>query len=250
MPFKSKKQQRFMFAAEQRGELPGGTAERWARHTPNIKRLPERARTKTSQMLQVAHALGQQLALEHRGVKTAGLESLAGRIINKAAPVLAPAAIGAYVGGREHWREGALAGGLLGAATAGAIPELIAKTHGFGAGKTPYESLHWLQKYKGGAEALEKELARTRAPDVAERLLNNYKGYHSISGPATWAGRLGAGALGGYGIYKFYNPGRPWGTRNQRDYTATQGTSYSPAYNFGASPAVSDIGTHYTGLVP
>ncbi len=43
MPFKSRKQQRFMFAAEKRGDLPRGTAERWARDTPNIKRLPERA---------------------------------------------------------------------------------------------------------------------------------------------------------------------------------------------------------------
>jgi hypothetical protein len=41
VPFKSKSQQRFMFAAEDRGELPKGTAERWAHHTPNIKALPE-----------------------------------------------------------------------------------------------------------------------------------------------------------------------------------------------------------------
>ena len=42
MPFKSKAQQRFMFAAEERGEIPKGTAKRWAKHTPNIKKLPER----------------------------------------------------------------------------------------------------------------------------------------------------------------------------------------------------------------
>lgn len=41
MPFKSKAQQRFMFAAEARGELPEGTADRWAHHTKNIKKLPE-----------------------------------------------------------------------------------------------------------------------------------------------------------------------------------------------------------------
>lgn len=41
MPFKSKAQQRFMFAAEDRGEVPEGTAERWAHHTKNIKKLPE-----------------------------------------------------------------------------------------------------------------------------------------------------------------------------------------------------------------
>jgi hypothetical protein len=42
MPFKSKAQQRLFFAKEQRGELPKGTAKRWAKHTPDIKKLPER----------------------------------------------------------------------------------------------------------------------------------------------------------------------------------------------------------------
>lgn len=43
MPFKSRAQQRFMFAAEARGDMPEGTAERWAKHTPSIKALPARA---------------------------------------------------------------------------------------------------------------------------------------------------------------------------------------------------------------
>jgi hypothetical protein len=38
----SKSQQRFMSAAEDRGELPKGTAKRWAKHTPNIDKLPEK----------------------------------------------------------------------------------------------------------------------------------------------------------------------------------------------------------------
>ena len=46
MPFKSKAQQRYMFAAESRGDLPKGTAERWADHTPDMKRLPERKKHK------------------------------------------------------------------------------------------------------------------------------------------------------------------------------------------------------------
>jgi hypothetical protein len=37
---------RAFFAMENRGELPKGTAERWARETKNIKRLPERVRKK------------------------------------------------------------------------------------------------------------------------------------------------------------------------------------------------------------
>lgn len=43
MPFKSQRQRKFMFAAQKRGEIPKGTAERWAKHTPSIKALPERA---------------------------------------------------------------------------------------------------------------------------------------------------------------------------------------------------------------
>ena len=42
MPLKSKAQQRFMFAAEARGEIKKGTAEKWAKHTKNIKDLPVR----------------------------------------------------------------------------------------------------------------------------------------------------------------------------------------------------------------
>jgi len=42
MPFKSKSQQKYMFWAESKGKIPKGTAERWAKHTPNIKSLPEK----------------------------------------------------------------------------------------------------------------------------------------------------------------------------------------------------------------
>jgi hypothetical protein len=42
MPFKSKSQQKYMFWAESQGKLPKGTAEKWAEHTPNIKKLPEK----------------------------------------------------------------------------------------------------------------------------------------------------------------------------------------------------------------
>jgi hypothetical protein len=42
MPFKSKAQQKYMFWAESKGKIPTGTAERWAKHTPNIKKLPEK----------------------------------------------------------------------------------------------------------------------------------------------------------------------------------------------------------------
>ena len=46
-PFKSKKQARWMFAAEKRGEVAPGTAEKWANHTPNLKKLPNKVSKKT-----------------------------------------------------------------------------------------------------------------------------------------------------------------------------------------------------------
>lgn len=44
MPFKSSAQMRWMFSAEKRGEVPEGTADRWAHETPDIKSLPARKR--------------------------------------------------------------------------------------------------------------------------------------------------------------------------------------------------------------
>ena len=46
MPFKSKDQMKFFFAAEDRGDLPKGTARRWAHETPNIKKLPKKVKKK------------------------------------------------------------------------------------------------------------------------------------------------------------------------------------------------------------
>lgn len=43
MPLKSKRQMRFLFAAQKRGEVPEGTAEKFVEETPKskLKRLPE-----------------------------------------------------------------------------------------------------------------------------------------------------------------------------------------------------------------
>ena len=46
MPFKSKAQQRFMYAAEERGDVEEGTASRWSKETKDIKGLPERVKAK------------------------------------------------------------------------------------------------------------------------------------------------------------------------------------------------------------
>jgi len=46
VPYKSKSQQRFMYAAEERGDVEEGTASRWSKETKDIKGLPERVKAK------------------------------------------------------------------------------------------------------------------------------------------------------------------------------------------------------------
>ena len=46
MPYKSKSQQRFMYAAEERGDVEEGTASRWSKETKEIKGLHERVKAK------------------------------------------------------------------------------------------------------------------------------------------------------------------------------------------------------------
>lgn len=60
MPFKSKVQLGWMAAAEDRGEVPKGTFNRWKKHTKNISALPEKVKT--------AYDLGVFCALESVGL--------------------------------------------------------------------------------------------------------------------------------------------------------------------------------------
>ena len=46
MPYKSKSQQRYMYAAEERGDVEEGTASRWSKETKDVKGLPERVKAK------------------------------------------------------------------------------------------------------------------------------------------------------------------------------------------------------------
>lgn len=46
MPYKSKAQQRFMYAAEAKGDVESGTASRWSKETKDVKGLPERVKAK------------------------------------------------------------------------------------------------------------------------------------------------------------------------------------------------------------
>jgi hypothetical protein len=58
MPFKSKAQQRFMFASEAEGELPKGTAKRWANETEKkkggIEALPEKVKPMKKSAAEIA----------------------------------------------------------------------------------------------------------------------------------------------------------------------------------------------------
>ena len=47
MPFRSKSQMRRFFAMEGRGEIPEGTAKRWAGETSKIKALPLKVKMKS-----------------------------------------------------------------------------------------------------------------------------------------------------------------------------------------------------------
>ena len=58
MPLKSKAQQRYLFAAEARNEVPKGTAEKFVKETPKSKlaRLPEYKRQDEKTMRKLAKA--------------------------------------------------------------------------------------------------------------------------------------------------------------------------------------------------
>lgn len=58
MPLKSKAQMRYLFAAQARGEIPKGTAEKFVKETPKSKlaRLPEYKKQDEKTMRKLAKA--------------------------------------------------------------------------------------------------------------------------------------------------------------------------------------------------
>jgi hypothetical protein len=63
VPFRSEAQRKFMFAAQARGDIPKGTAERWQEHTPKGKKLPEHVKKTASQIAdEVLAKLGANVA--------------------------------------------------------------------------------------------------------------------------------------------------------------------------------------------
>jgi len=106
MPYKSKAQQRWMYAAEDRGEVDPGTADRWSDETPNIKSLPEKVRQEKNGRAKAAQVLG----LEKEAVVGAALRTVApGAIIG--------GGTGALAAEEGNKLRGALTGAGIGALT-------------------------------------------------------------------------------------------------------------------------------------
>jgi len=65
-----------MFAAESEGKLPKGTALRWAHHTPDIKKLPERKKKKKEDCCKEANvALAQNVGKNTQQTLSRGLQN-------------------------------------------------------------------------------------------------------------------------------------------------------------------------------
>jgi hypothetical protein len=251
MPFQSKAQQRFMFAAEDRGDLPKGTASRWAHHTPNIKSLPEK--TKHAELLELAFRFGAQQALEEGGVagsmvKEGFLESALGGMVRGTAHLWAPGALGYYMAGPENGPMGALAGMAAGAAgrpiarsllrNSKFLPDELALVKQMGNLKLDKLDLPGLQKAMG------------KHPDMAskitnpEEFLNKIKTTEQQMPAADWAGRLGGAAGAGY----LMSRAGPRGRGGTPPGYYPDSAAYGPS-SYGA-PAVSDMSSHYMGLTP
>lgn len=179
MPFKSKRQQRFMFAAESRNEIPKGTARRWAHETPNIEKLPERKKKEKNAMnVKTARALGRLHALDQAfGKEAAPLEPL----LMSALRLGAPGAAGYYLAGPGYRTEGLLGGLLAGHMLGPAAARYL--TRKVGPGLT------------AAAEKGAPELAAAAGKGLGEK----------------WLGPVGMGAAGGYGAGRLLGLQNPYG---------------------------------------
>ena len=228
MPFKSKRQQRKFFAMEHSGEIPKGTAMRWAEETPNIKKLPEKKKTASLCAPELERTLFEGVLS-----KEAGMEGILGGLGSKLAPVLLPAGLGAYAAGPEHRMEGAIGGAALGAVGKRLAPELMRK-----AMFTSPRQLGLAQRHAGrhipeGSRAYKKlhKALGEETPGFVENLMRHQKNIPN----AEWGGR----ALGGLG-----------GGLAAKELLGDTRSSLQAPY-IQAQPTVSDMRTqYYSGLTP
>lgn len=185
----------------------------------------EKKRTKKAN-LELAFEVGHARAFEEASSnKTAGLESRVGGLLARTAPLWAPAAAGGVVAGPEHRTEGALAGLGLGILGKRVGRKLLRR----GLFKPPELELAGRAAKLGPESSELKNLVKS----LGERGEEFGKGVQTLrsQGPvAEWGGRLAGGVGGGY--------------------LANQLLSQRPMSPFQSAPAVSDISSHYTGLIP
>jgi hypothetical protein len=246
MPFKSKAQQRFMFAAEDRGDLSKGTAKRWAKHTPDIKHLPAHAKkTKHAEMLEMAYHLGVKEAMEKEGF----VESALGSLVTKSAPLWAPAAVGYAMADPENRPMGAMAGLAAGAVGKGLGRSFLRSSRFLPDELALVEKMRKIHPDKLNLDHIHKvmsehpELAKEIKPD---ELLTKVRATEQQMPMAEWAGRLGAAGGAGYLLSHLGRSG-----------SGLAGGAVPPGYFGGAygpssyaAPAVSDMSSHYMGLTP
>lgn len=161
-----------------------------------------------------------------------GIESLAGGLASKLAPVLLPAGLGAYAAGPEHRMEGAIGGAALGALGKRLAPKLLRK-----AMFTNPKSLEMSRQLTGSGVS-EGSRAYKRIQDAlgdeTPAFIKSLTSFKEHTPAAIWGGRALGGAGGGLAVKELFG---------------NQTASHAPYIN--AQPAVSDMSSqYYSGLVP
>ncbi len=190
MPFKSKAQQRFMFAAEERGEIPKGTAERWADHTPNIKDLPEKKKKKKDSKEEKDVKKAALRCLVGRLQKTAGLKKIMGHL-KKANPMAARAPQASHPGPMQPLQAAQPSGAAMTPRRCDDIAKGISRFGSTERGRAAYERL---AQYRRGAV---KGYAAASQPDAKGRFRE------ALGGGAKTASteRLGTPYMDGFFTY-------------------------------------------------
>lgn len=241
MPFKSEAQRRFFHAATEPGfrgdaDITKKDVKKWEKETPEGKELPERVK---KAHLRLAFTLGRRQAFEE-ATKEAGLESGVASLLGRTAPLWAPAVAGGVVAGPEHRLEGSLAGlglgilgkriGLAGLRRGMFDPGELQKAMSAAKLRETAQGYKKLTKVPMESRAY-KSINRALGEEGAPQFWENVAAMKARSPAAAWGGRI-AGGLGGGLLAKELLSQKP---------------GSSP---FQTSPAVSDMSTHYTGLVP
>lgn len=162
---------RWMFAAEARGALPKGTARRWAAHTTDMNKLPEKTDTDTEKKAFVAAFV---IKCAAAGITSPGAVVDAAR---RATAAIKAASAGSVVGD--------VAGGLTGTALLGSVglPAAAGALVGAGAGmmvnQTDVDDAKVL-RLRAEANAYRRRAALAVANEKVRKLVNNSPGNYVV----------------------------------------------------------------------